>query len=218
MSRPEHTDEYYRLTGEMRALAEEYLAKWREPLAVIRGVYPKLYKAARIVMDDEEIRSAAWSGLVRAAFKFDPTRGVLFSTVANLYLRRHVQGDMEWRMAACRGGRDRHVSGDMRVDSGHRRPKVLWDLIPDPSPDATERRDRLRRMREMIGEAIRFLDPKYAEVVRMRYGLGDHWPMTFIEIGTRIGKTKQRAKQIHDLALVKIRERLAADGRVGVPA
>ena len=61
-------------------------------------------------------------------------------------------------------------------------------------------------MRELVGT----LDPRERMVVEQRFGLGGDAGRTLAEIGEQFGLTRERIRQIEELALVKLRQRMAA--------
>ncbi len=60
--------------------------------------------------------------------------------------------------------------------------------------------DVLTTAMELLGT----LDPREATVLRMRFGLGDTIPHTLKEIGTELGLTRERVRQIETEALAKL--------------
>ena len=72
----------------------------------------------------------------------------------------------------------------------------------DPEPDrCVLDRDRL----ELIGESlVRCLDDREAEVIRAYFGLGGDERRTLGEIGTNLGVTRERVRQIRNRALGKL--------------
>ncbi|MFN4260037.1 MAG: RNA polymerase sigma factor RpoD/SigA [Gemmataceae bacterium] len=55
------------------------------------------------------------------------------------------------------------------------------------------------------------MDPREANVLRMRFGLDNEEPKTLKEIGERLGLTRERVRQIENEALNKLSESLTAE-------
>lgn len=58
---------------------------------------------------------------------------------------------------------------------------------------------------------IERLEAKERAVVRLRFGLGGETPQTLLEVSRRIGRTKERVRQIHHCALAKLRRMFAEE-------
>jgi len=65
--------------------------------------------------------------------------------------------------------------------------------------------------KQKIRELIDQISDREAQVLRMRYGLDDHSPMTLEEIGARLGLTRERIRQIENEALRKLYAYLAEE-------
>jgi RNA polymerase primary sigma factor len=75
-----------------------------------------------------------------------------------------------------------------------------------PLDDEPEQREDVHRVRTMLDG----MDPKHATVLRMRFGLDDDGPKTLREIGSRLGLSSERVRQIERAALDKLGRRLRA--------
>lgn len=64
---------------------------------------------------------------------------------------------------------------------------------------------------ERIDELLNVIDPREAEILRLRYGIGTGDPLTLREIGERINLTRERVRQIESEALRKLHVRLNDD-------
>jgi RNA polymerase primary sigma factor len=69
-------------------------------------------------------------------------------------------------------------------------------IVPSP-PDSVIHVN----MKEQIGQALGFLTHREAEVLRMRFGLGDGNEQTLEEVGQRFRVTRERIRQIEAKAL-----------------
>lgn len=159
----------------------------------------------------DELVSAGLDALMRAAELFDESKGFRFSTYAvraiETRMNRHI-----WQFSAplrrsCSlvrtAGPDaaspRHVeSADLCVAGG-----------PGPGDQVAES-DHAETCAAVVHEALARLRPRYAQVLRLRYGIGCE-PHNLIQIGEAMGVSKQRAAQLAAKAVAEIRYYLGSD-------
>jgi RNA polymerase primary sigma factor len=67
--------------------------------------------------------------------------------------------------------------------------------------------DRLKRVTDFLAQ----LDPREAQVLKLRFGFDGNPPQFLREIGATLGLTRERVRQIQEEALQKLLERVAAD-------
>ena len=91
----------------------------------------------------------------------------------------------------------------------------LNEMLEDektPRPDeAVFNEDELKTIRKLLNQ----IDEREAEVLRLRYGLNDHPPLTLKEIGKRVGLTRERVRQIEKEALLKLNKILSGEEEGG---
>ncbi|MCS7263294.1 MAG: RNA polymerase sigma factor RpoD/SigA [Armatimonadetes bacterium] len=93
---------------------------------------------------------------------------------------------------------------DEPVDSEEK--VTLLDAIEDTSILNPEEEMIQRTLREHIDKALNELPDNYRTVIKLRYGLEDGQTHTYEEIGRRLGLSRQRVKQIADVALKRLRQ------------
>jgi RNA polymerase sigma factor (sigma-70 family) len=93
---------------------------------------------------------------------------------------------------------------DEPVDSEEK--VTLLDAIEDTSTLNPEEEMLQRTLREHIDRALNELPENYRTVIKLRYGLEDGQTHTYEEIGRRLGLSRQRVKQIADVALKRLRQ------------
>ena len=192
-------------------------------------------------------------GLVRAAERFDETKGVKFITYAVWWIRQAIlQALVEQsrivRVPPHRAGRLRTIGkranalllelgrepthGEIAEGMGLTEEEVaktlsisqtslsldapmtageessLLDYIPDalgPSPDEQAFENALT---ESIEVALSELREREARILRLYFGLGTGQSMTLAQIGSLLGITRERVRQIRDRALRKLRAKM----------
>jgi RNA polymerase nonessential primary-like sigma factor len=95
------------------------------------------------------------------------------------------------------------ISLDNRVGLDH--DTCLRDLLEDPHPSPEQNLAQIQ-LQEAINAVLQDLSGREAEVIRERFGLGDHTPRTLSEIGERLQLSRERVRQIETRALLKLRQ------------
>ena len=96
-----------------------------------------------------------------------------------------------------------HLSLDAPMSPGE--DNRLLDYLADtqnPGPDAETFE---RALTESIDEVLSSLAEREAKILRLYFGLDTMEPMTLDEIGTLIGLTRERVRQIKEKALGRLR-------------
>jgi RNA polymerase primary sigma factor len=81
----------------------------------------------------------------------------------------------------------------------------LADLIPDSTMPSVEASIEASEQNETIAVALERLAPREQAVLQLRFGLDGSEPRTLAEIGRSLGLSKERARQIEEEALRKLR-------------
>ena len=136
--------------------------------------------------------------LIRAVEKFDYARGNKFSTYASWAIMKNYARTIpdEHRH------RDRFRAADME----------LLQSATDRRTDENQRKlaetDRLFQ----VGKFLDRLDSREQTIIIRRYGLDhQHEPQTLKEVGSALGVTKERVRQIEAKAMEKLREAAAEE-------
>ena len=99
-------------------------------------------------------------------------------------------------------------TGDVRLDApmdpdGDR--SLIERFVADEMPD-TEEEAMNRFLNDEIEEALNTLPPRDAKVLRLYFGLEGGREHTLEEIGSMLGVTRERVRQLRDRALKRLRE------------
>ena len=81
---------------------------------------------------------------------------------------------------------------------------TLGEVVPDARQRRPEDILTDEDQRELLRDLLTGLDEREVEVLRLRYGLEDEGPLTLQEIGTRLGVSRERIRQIEHAALEKL--------------
>jgi RNA polymerase primary sigma factor len=81
----------------------------------------------------------------------------------------------------------------------------LGDLIENEEIESSEDIVARKESMERITEALSSLSEREAQIIRMRYGLDDGIPRTLKEIGLKYGISRERARQLQNHALKRLR-------------
>ena len=87
------------------------------------------------------------------------------------------------------------------------------DIVADPNAAAPFDQLVKQNDRILIQEAFESLDERESMILMMRFGIGDEAPKTLEEIGQKFHVTRERIRQIQELALKKMRAAMERRGR-----
>ncbi len=241
-------NEEVRLAVEIRKGDEEALDKLvRSNLRFVVSVAKK-YQNQGVPLSD--LINEGNLGLIRAAHKFDETKGIKFISYAVWWIRqailqalaeqsRIVRVPLNRAGALHRIGRrsstllqelgreptveeiadeleisreevertlaisQSHLSLDAPVTPGE--DNRLLDYLPDQYSPGPEDEAYERALKETVEEALSTLKEREAKILRLYFGLDDQEPMTLEEIGSLMGITRERVRQIKEKALLRLR-------------
>ncbi len=189
-------------------------------------------------------------GLIRAAHKFDETRGIKFISYAVWWIRqailqalaeqsRIVRVPLNRAGALHRVGRRTsallqelgreptveeiaqdldlseeevkrtlaisraHLSFDAPLTPGE--DNRLLDYLPDQYSPGPEDEAYKHALRQAVDDALSTLTEREAKVLRLYFGLDHQEPMTLEEVGSLLGVSRERVRQIKEKALLRLR-------------
>jgi RNA polymerase primary sigma factor len=158
-------------------------------------VYSMISRFASSNIDEDDLLSDAMFGLTRAVDRFDPWRGFRFSTYACNVIAR----------ALMRRGRQ---------ETNYRRLfPVQHDVTferPANLPD-TQTELYVERLHRALDENLGELTDLESKILAQRFPTNLESRLTFKEIGDAIGLSKERVRQIQNIALSKLRDVLSED-------
>jgi len=96
-----------------------------------------------------------------------------------------------------------HLSLDSPIKPGEN--GRLLDYLPDQYSPGPEQETYERALGDTIEVALASLKEREAKILRLYFGLDDQKPMTLEDIGSILGVTRERVRQIKEKALVRLR-------------
>jgi RNA polymerase primary sigma factor len=161
----------------------------------------------------EDLMQFAMLGLIDAVDRFDPSRGRL-TTCVEVHVRKHILLGIAksssvirvpvnefWGHGPHQAEADRVRGGIISIDSGDLDLEEESSLLSDDTAAAVaEEEIWLHECRELLEPAMGSLSDRERQIVRCRLS-----GMTLREVGTQIGLSRERVRQIMTVALDKIR-------------
>lgn len=152
---------------------------------------------------DEEAEAEGLATLVHAARHFDAARGWKFSTYAMRAVCRSISRLRGRQARRAASGRAVLCAGDEALQQGESARSIAAHRAAREAERAAEREEeRAERLRAAVARAG--LTPDERHVLSRRVGVEGR-PPSFEAIGRELGLTKERARQVHEGALAKVR-------------
>ena len=104
----------------------------------------------------------------------------------------------------------RPVSLEMPCDDSEP-DRTYGDFIPDDNVPCSDEVLSEEQLKGDVQQAMHALTEGEARVLKMYYGLEGHEAMTLEEIGSYVGRTRERVRQIKEKALQKLRHPARSD-------
>ena len=152
-------------------------------------------------------------GLIKAAEKFDETRGFKFISYAVWWIRQSILQALAEQSRIVRlplnqvGSLNKISKAFSKFEQENERrpsPEELADELDIPSPMADRSLVNESLARE-IDRALSTLTEREKEIIQMFFGIGQQ-EMTLEEIGDKFGLTRERVRQIKEKAIRRLRQ------------
>jgi RNA polymerase primary sigma factor len=156
------------------------------------------YKSELLSTDD--LISEGSIGLMKAADKFDPSRGKPFVTFAAPFIRRSIE-DAISRLT----GEVPVMSTDESLPIGSNNNYTLLNVLEDKGAPRTDAALEQNTLSDNMTKAINTLNEREQAVIKRCFGI-DCQHMTMAEIGEQLGLKRERVRQIRDKAMRKLKK------------
>jgi RNA polymerase primary sigma factor len=112
------------------------------------------------------------------------------------------------RIAQYRKAAVRPMSLDAQL--GDDDSNTISEVVADENAETPYEQLEGKTDTSLINEVLPTLEPREQEILRSRFGFGGDEEKTLEEIGKKFGVTRERIRQIQEIALIKLREKIAA--------
>jgi RNA polymerase primary sigma factor len=168
-------------------------------------------------------------GLIKAATRFDPTRGFRFISYAVYWIKQSIMQSLNDNSRMIRlpsniinkisksykdnkplGSDDEIYPTCISLNTklyGNSKEFEILDVLPDDSVDEFEILDReTLKLKDAINKSLSMLNDRERGIIECYYGINTHCePMTLEAIGDKYHLTKERIRQIKEKAIRRLR-------------
>lgn len=178
--------------GDQRALNKLIGANLRFVVSVARQ-----YKGQGVEMED--LVSEGNMGLMKAAAKFDASKGVRFVNYAVVQIRQQIEKAIEQQT------RQQNMPLSVDAPLGHRTNMSLLSVLVNSNAPMADERIHSEAIEEAVEFAMGSLDKREAQVVNAFFGINQEHE-TMAEIAEDMELKRERVRQIRDKAVRKLRK------------
>ena len=170
------------------------------------------YKGKGLQMED--LVSEGNLGLMKAAAKFDASRGTRFVNYAVVYVRQQIERAIEQQTGLYKVPKDvrqdtaaRLQSYPLSVDAplGHRTNMSLLSVLINQDAPMADERVYSEAIEKAIEQALQTLDERESRVINAFFGINQEHE-TMAEIAEDMNLKRERVRQIRDKAVRKLRK------------
>lgn len=192
--------------GDSRALSKLVEANLKFVVTVARQ-----YKGKGVAMED--LVSEGNIGLMKAAAKFDASKGVRFVNYAVVHIRQAIEKAIDQQGGLYQVPKDvkqdlaRQQSIPLSVDAplGHRTNMSLLSVLVNKDAPLADERVHSEAIEDAIEYALGTLDDRERRVVNAFFGI-DQEHETMVEIAEDMDLKRERVRQIRDKSVRKLRK------------
>lgn len=185
--------------GDERALNRLIEANLRFVVSVA-----KQYQHQGLPMED--LVSEGNIGLMKAATKFDASRGLRFVNYAVVFVRQQIEKALkaegsEKRVESAAGGQTRSVDAPL----GRRSNMSLLSVLADANVAQADERVYNSAVAAAVEHALQSLGDRESRVINAYFGI-DQEHLTMAEIAADMGLKRERVRQIRDRAVRRLKK------------
>ena len=157
-------------------------------------------------------------GLMKAVERFDPAKGGKLSTYAAWWIKQSIKRALANQSKTIRLpvhlvdkiSKMRRVSLQMSEELGR---EPTDEELGDEDAQTPFELLRDKNLRNEVGGLLDVLDDREKKIIFQRFGLDGGKPKTLEEVGKKFGVTRERIRQLQNIALSKLRRALGKKER-----
>ena len=169
-------------------------------------------------MDIEDLITEGNMGLMHAAEKFNPANNAKFSTYAAWWIRAYIQKAIREistgirfpanKFAEMKKSKWNIASLDKTIGSDEDDETTLASLLKDERFVNPEDVYWEQELILQLNQLVKMLKKNEQTVIIKRYGLDGKDPLSLSEVGSVMGYSKERIRQLEKRALIELRKKL----------
>ena len=173
---------------------------------IVRRAYERNDKRSG-ALDLDDLTQSAMCGLMSAAIRYEAQRGK-WSTYCTWWIRQAIGRAMrqESYMIRVPEARQYQLRRNQLDEEETDRIRNIMCTTLKPMTEYLPDRERVAPPGDLLPEMTRLLDKRELEVVLRRFGIGDHTRQTLKDIGAHLKLSRERIRQLQNIALDKLRE------------
>ena len=180
------------LNGDQRALSKLVEANLKFVVSIARQ-----YKGKGVAMED--LVSEGNFGLMKAASKFDATKGVRFVNYAVVHIRQAMEKAIDRELIGST------APSELDAPLGHRNNVSLLSVLVNQDAPLADERVHSETIEEAVEYALGVLDERESKVVNAYFAINQEHE-TMAEIAEDMDLKRERIRQIRDKAVRKLRK------------
>ena len=167
------------------------------------------YQGQGLAYDD--LISEGNVGLVKAAARYDATRGLRFAGFAVVFIRREIERALRHEASdKMLENRNNGQTRSLDAPLGAKPNISLMQVLADGHSPSADGRTYSGALEEQVERALQRLNEREQRVVAAYFGIGQEH-LTMAEIASEMGLKRERVRQIRDRAVRRMRKAMHSD-------
>lgn len=169
-------------------------------------------------LSEDDLVSEGNIGLMRAAQKFDASKGTRFVVFAAPYVRKSIEEavrehhllhpSIKKEQGKTGTKSARSISIDQPLPPGSNNNITLKNILENQNAPYADEQLNASIVRSEVVDYLQHLNAREQNVLLLLFGLGENGQYTMAEVGEMLGLKRERVRQIRNKAIRKLQRRL----------